>query len=227
MEVIDFGKHRINAIISTKQLEKNLMLDTYSSLYKNVSSIYKMEDIHNTHVTVKDLLNSNSRRTHSLKRCKDALIMMNLSEDLLERELKTLSTSELSKVIIASTLIQNKSILIFNNPTIGLNHNDKNNFIKLIRMLKNRYNKTIIISSNDVDFLYRICDYFYYVDDDKLVYEGSKEDFFTKLDLMKKYKISLPKILKFINKVRIKKKIRLIQRIEINDLIKDIYRNKN
>lgn len=225
MEIIDFGKNRINAIISKSNIDKDILLDSFTSLNEQASNVYKIEYMHNLNFTVKEKFYSNKK--YSNKKCIDSLIMVGLTEEYLDRKINTLSTSELSKIIIASTLIQNKKILVFNNPTIGLTNKDKNKFIKILRMLKNKYNKTIVIASNDVDWLFSFVDYYYLLDRDKIIYEAERYEFYNNKQILKDYKISLPRICQFKNMVYNKMGIKLMNRNDINDLIKDIYRNKN
>ena len=125
---------------------------------------------------------------------------------------------------IASILIVNPKIIVFDEPTIGLDYESKKNFIKLIRMLKNRYNKTIIIISHDIDFIHNISDYVILLDKGKLILTGNKYDILGNPDVLKEYNLPIPKVVEFSYKVLKNKGIKMGYRDDVNDLLKDIYR---
>ena len=159
------------------------------------------------------------------KRINDSLIMVNLNPKILKRNPHDLSLGEKRKLGFACALITNPDIIILDNPTIGLDANGKNELIKLLRLLKKRYNKTIIITSHDIDFIHFISDKIFVLDNKKIILEGNKYDVFKQTKILDFCKISLPKTIIFSNYVFKNKKIKLGYRDEINDLIKDIYRN--
>ena len=113
---------------------------------------------------------------------------------------------------------------MFDEPTIGLDYKNKKKIINLIRLLKNRYKKTIIIVSHDVDLLYELCDNIIILDNGKLMLYGDPISVFKEDKLIKKYNIETPKIVTFSSLAR-DKGIKLIDRKNINDLIKEVYRN--
>lgn len=157
------------------------------------------------------------------KRITDVLVMVNLKVEL-NRKINTLSFSEKKKLLLAVALIHNPDILVLDDPTSGLDQKNKNNLIKLLRLLKNRYQKTIIIASNDIDFVHKCSDYIFILDNKKIVSEGKKYDILTSKKNLKKYGLDTPSTIKFSNIVLEKKNIKIGYRDDINDLLKDIYR---
>ena len=156
------------------------------------------------------------------KHVKDALLMVGLDDSYLNRNPFTLSSGEMRKVAIASILAFNPKVIILDEPTIGLDNQSKNNLIKIIKLLKNRYKKTVIIVSNDTDLLLKIADHIVLLDKGKIIFDGNKYDVF-KQDL-EKYGLKRPKIIEFEQMVLEKKNIKIGYRDDINDLMKDVYR---
>lgn len=161
------------------------------------------------------------------KRINDSLIMVGLNEKYLNLNINNLSSGEKKKLALASALILNPSILIIDEPVIGLDRKTKEELKKIFRILKTRYNKTIIFVSNNLDFVLEVADYVYVLYDKEIVLEGKKIDVLSKTDILKKYGIIGPNITSFENLVLTKKQIKIGYRYEINDLIKDIYRCSN
>ena len=156
------------------------------------------------------------------KHVSDALLMVGLDDSYLNRNPFTLSSGEMRKVAIASILAFNPKVIILDEPTIGLDNQSKKNLIKIIKLLKTRYKKTIIIVSNDTDFLLQLVDHVILLDKGKIVYDGNKYEVF-KQDL-EKFGLKRPKIIEFEQMVLEKKNIKIGYRDDINDLMKDVYR---
>ena len=161
------------------------------------------------------------------KRINASLIMVGLNEKYLNLNINNLSSGEKKKLALASALILNPSILIIDEPVIGLDRKTKEELKKIFRILKTRYNKTIIFVSNNLDFVLEVADYVYVLYDKEIVLEGKKIDVLSKTDILKKCGIIGPNITSFENLVLTKKQIKIGYRYEINDLIKDIYRCSN
>jgi len=113
-----------------------------------------------------------------------------------------------------------KHIVSYNPPTIKNNQT----FILQKNLLKNRFHKTIIIVSHDIDLIHKLCDHIYLISNGKLIKDGTKYVIFTDIELLNKYHIATPKVIEFSKKVLEKKNVKLGYRDEINDLLKDIYR---
>lgn len=158
------------------------------------------------------------------KRVMDSLKMVGLDESYLTLDPLSLSSGESRKLSLAMTLAINPKILILDNPTIGMDVEDKKMLIKVLKTIKRRYNKTIVIISNDIEFIHRFVDYIFVLDKGKVVLEGDKYQVFKQEELLKQYGIKIPNIIKF--KLLSNNKAKLLYRDDNSDLIKDILRNK-
>lgn len=159
------------------------------------------------------------------ERARDALKMVGLDMTYLDKNPNLLSHGEKRKVAIASILMINPSVLILDEPTIGLDPESKKSIIKLLRILKNRFHKTILIVSHDTDFLLSVVDDVVVLHDKHVVMQGDKYTVFKEIKKLKQYGVQVPKLISFSDFVLQKKKIRLGYRDEIKDLMKDIYRH--
>lgn len=152
------------------------------------------------------------------------LNLVDLDESFLGRNPLSLSTGEKRKVVIASTLLLNTDIIIFDEPTLGLDSKSIKNFIRLLKNLKNNFSKTIIVVSRDIEFIHKISDQIVILHEGKIVAAGDKYTVFNNMNLLKSYGLPIPKTIEFSNLVLSKKNVRIGYRDEINDLLKDIYR---
>ena len=158
------------------------------------------------------------------KRILDVLKMVHLEEDTLIRNPNSLSESEKRKLAIAQALICNPKILVLDEPVNSFDEKTKEEYLKLLRLLTKRYNKTIIIASNDLNFVHKIADKVFVLNQNEIVLQGDKYEVFKDTKLLKKYGLIPPYTMLFSNLVKEKKNIKIGYRDEINDLIKDIYR---
>ena len=218
------GHLEINGMI----IDHDNPMINYNSIKFNIG--YVVQDTSHFIVgkTVKDQIMFTLNQYHyqnKEKKVLDSLKMVDLDDSFLNRKINTLSEGELFKISLANTLVLNPKILILDDPTTFLDYNSKQYLIKLLRMLKNRYHKTIIIMSSNSDFILELCDYIYVLHNYKIAIEGTKYEVFAKK--IDKYGVSKPQIIAFEDMVKNKKNIKMGYRDNINDLIKDIYFYKN
>lgn len=211
-------------VIKEKGKIKNINM-----LRRKIGIVFQFPEEQFFNLTVKKeiefgLLNFNYRTDQMDKRISDALKMVGLDDSYLERDPFKLSNGEQRKIAIASVLAFNPKVIVFDEPTIGLDYESKKNLIKLIRMLKTRYNKTIVIISHDIDLIHTISDYVILLDKGELILAGPKYDILGNPEALAYYNIKMPKVVEFSYKVLKDKGIKMGYRDDINDLLKDIYR---
>ena len=124
------------------------------------------------------------------------LKMVGLDKTYLKRNSSMLNGGEKRRVAIASVLISNPKLLILDEPTIGLDNNSKKNLMDLLRILKEKYLKTIIIVTHDVDMLYEIVDNVVVLNKGKIVVQGNKLDVFSNVDLLDKNNAPVPSVIR-------------------------------
>ena len=114
--------------------------------------------------------------------------------------------------------------MLLNNPTEYLDNKSVQNLIKILKR-KKRENKIIIIVSYDSEFILKVSDRILAIEQGKIINDSDKYLFFKNDRLLSLVNLEKPKVIEFEQLVEKLKGIRLGYRDNINDLIKDIYRN--
>lgn len=244
---IKFKEGKISAIIGKSGSGKTTLLELINSLLiptkgevlinqvsnknvnKDIGMLFQFPEEQFFNKTVKQelemtLILNDYKLNQIEKRIIEVLLMVGLDQTYLNKNPFKLSNGEKRKLALAEVLILNPKILLLDEPTIGLDSKSKNDMIKLLRLLKNRYNKTIIIATHDIEFIHKFVDYIYVLDKKEIIIEGDKYTVFKQEKKLNKIGIKVPYTISFSNKVLETKKIKIGYRDEINDLIKDIYR---
>lgn len=153
------------------------------------------------------------------KQVRDALIMVGLDEKFLDKKISTLSSGEAERVAIASSLVLNPDVLILDEPTVFLDSKVKKDISRLVKMLRDRYSKTVIIMSNDMDFVFDVSDNYLLINNGKIKSSGSISE------LIDEDIDDVPNSYKFERFVRDKYKINLKYTSNIHDLVMDVVDN--
>ena len=156
-------------------------------------------------------------------RISEALKLVGLNEEYLKRRIDSLNICEKKKVSLASILIFNPGVIILEEPSIFLNYRDNEKLIKLIKLLKDKYNKTIILISKDTNLSYKVSDEIILLNKGSIVYAGNKS-ILEDEKVLNNINIDIPEIVKFIN-ISNKFDANLTYTSNILDLIKEVYRN--
>lgn len=94
--------------------------------------------------------------------------------DMLTKEIDTLSKGYKQRVGLAKALIGNPEFLILDEPTEGLDPNQKEEILQLIKSFSK--NKTILFSSHNLSEVSQIADKVIVINKGKIVAEGEKDD---------------------------------------------------
>jgi len=223
---ISFKQREITSVLSSKEEEK-IDKSSTTSKKKEIS-----KDIYYLNHNYKDMLfNINIKDDikfylgdYDKKELNEILNDFNLDSKILEKNYIDLSSSEIRKILIIICILSNCKILVLNEPTLFLDNKSIKTLIKYLKLMK-REEKIIILTSNNTNFLLEISDRIVIIDNKKVVQEGTKYEILLDDKILKKVNLKKPEILNFINKIRTLKNIRISNTDNINDLIKDIYRN--
>lgn len=164
------------------------------------------------------------KRIRNEKQVIMALKMVGLDESFLNRSPFKISKGEQKKLALAILLAQKFKVFLLDEPFTNLDDESKKNMIKLFRVMKLKYGKTIVIATTDTDTVLSLADEVIGLNNGKVIFKGDKFELFTNKKLIDDYNINEPEIIRFTNLIKDKKNVKMGYRDDINDLMKDIYR---
>lgn len=211
------GKIKIGNDIVNSKTKKNDLND----IRKNIGYLFQNQLDQLFELNVKKQLNVSNDNFLTIS---EMLNMLGLNDEYLNRNIEELSDGELRKLGLVSILIKNPELILLDNPTIGLDSKSKKNLIKLLRNLKVKYNKTILIASQDIEFIHAVCDDVVIINNGEIKISGNKYNVFKNDKILEENGIIKPNLISFSDEVYNKKGIKIGYRDDIKDLIKDIYR---
>lgn len=222
----------ITGIYNASSLEKLFNGELYKgSILINNSSIFSYNDSIISYISLNPifytskvkneffLANRKNKLNNQeyLKKIESILKIVKFDKEILEKEIRYLSTSEKYMLNIAINLINNPDIIFLEN-----NQEFDNNVQSIIKSivleLKKKYKKTIIIISNNINYLYDLSDYIVIFENNNIIASDKTNTLF------KNISNPLPDLIKFSNLANsYNKKIKNYK--DIKDLIKDVYKN--
>lgn len=156
-------------------------------------------------------------------RINEVLEIVNMDNKYINEVDNNLDYVNAKKLCFACALIFNPNVIILDNYTECLNYNDKKDLLRLLRILKNRYEKTIILITKDSSFCYEIGSYIYLVNEETIVKKG-EYNILENTSLVNRLNLRVPEIIKFIKEYK-KYSEEVDDYNNILDLIKAIYRD--
>jgi len=170
-------------------------------------------------------LNYKVDKKEAEKLAKDALNSVGISEDFYNKNPFELSGGQKRKVAIAGILALNPDLLIFDEPTAGLDYDGETIMMELFNNLY-KQGKSIIIVTHNMEIVLKYVNDVILLDKGKLVGVYKPIDLFTNKEIIDKTAIDIPIIFKFA--LDLKSKGYNLDLKNINDcesLVKEIRRN--
>lgn len=131
------------------------------------------------------------------ERVKEAIESVGLNyEEYKDREPMDLSGGEKRRVAIAGVIAMRPQILILDEPTAGLDPKGKIEILDLIKNLKEKYIKTVIIISHDIDEIIEYADRLIVLANSKVIYNEKIEDLFKENKNLEEIGLDIPSTLK-------------------------------
>ena len=109
------------------------------------------------------------------KRVVEKSLSMVRASDLSKRNLGTLSDGECQKVMIAKALAQQTPIVFLDEPTAFLDYPSRVEMLQMLRRLAHELNKTILLSTHDVELALQLADRLWLMQADGLTIGSAHE----------------------------------------------------
>jgi len=81
-----------------------------------------------------------------------------LKQEILDQQLANLSRGQFQKVLIAWAILKHPNILLFDEPTSGIDITGEENIYNLLHKLQDERGMTVLIISHDLNIVYRYAD---------------------------------------------------------------------
>ncbi len=144
----------------------------------------------------------------------EAIQLVGLDEDFLERSPLNLSGGQMRRVAIAGILAMDPEILVLDEPTAGLDPKGQLEMMEMFHNLYENHQKTIILITHDMNDVLKYPKRVVVMNKGKLVFDGGPLELFSKRDLVKKYQLELPDLIKIRDEIENKLNLTLDKTIK-------------
>jgi len=208
---INYTNFDLDAKIFGKNCLSGLIDLNGQYLYNNIYDIRKIQ--FNENMSVKLFLKFGANKKNK-KIIFEMLSEFEINEEIQKRKMKTLSESELIKVLIIKVCTSEAKTIILNSIDSTLNWRDLNTVLKTLKNHIVEMGKNVIFTSNKIDNIILHCDKYIIIENETIIYNGNN---------VAELPVD-PEINEFV-KLANKKGAKLDFYKEPNDLLKAIYRS--
>ncbi len=192
-------------ILDSKIIGKKWRISKFKKLRKNVGMVFQFPEYQLFKDTIlKDVmfgpLNLGIKKTMARELATIALERMGINKKLFGNSPFEISGGQKRRVAIAGILSFNPEILIFDEPTAGLDPLGTKEMLQTIKQLKAK-NKTIFVITHDMDHVLELADKVIFIKNNKIEKIDEPYNIFKDKELLKNTTIMLPKIFVTINEL--------------------------
>jgi zinc transport system ATP-binding protein len=98
-------------------------------------------------------------KTKDEKEIREVLKLVGFNESFLKKNLGELSSGQYQRILVAWALIGNPDVLLFDEPTTGIDISGEETIYQLLERLKKEKNLTIILVTHDLSVVFKFSDY--------------------------------------------------------------------
>ncbi|MGL5123205.1 MAG: energy-coupling factor ABC transporter ATP-binding protein [Fusobacteriaceae bacterium] len=102
--------------------------------------------------------------------------IFNISDDMLKKNSFELSGGEKKRISIAGMAIYSPAILVLDEPTVGLDYQNKESLLKSLKTL-NELGTTVIIVSHDLNYIWEYINRIVFMKNGEINFDGNKFEF--------------------------------------------------
>jgi energy-coupling factor transport system ATP-binding protein len=185
--------------VDGKKINANEKAKELKPLRKKVGLVFQFPEYQLFEETIlKDVmfgpLNFGVSQLEAQEIAQESLQRVGLDSSFYERSPLELSGGQKRRVAIAGILALKPKILVLDEPTAGLDPEGSASMMSLFQDL-NRANTTIVMITHDLNHVLNYASDVIMLDQGKVVFEGSKDDFFNETDLHEGYGLVKPPLL--------------------------------
>ncbi len=103
-----------------------------------------------------------------------------------------LSGGEKKRVAIAGVLAMEPEVLVMDEPTAGLDPRGRDDLIRFVNSLAERYGMTVIISTHELDLVTEFADYVYVMDQGSIQAQGTVPEIFEQEEMLHRARLDIP-----------------------------------
>lgn len=219
---IQVGEFMITASKKDKQLKP---------LRKKVGMVFQFPEHQLFEETIeKDIcfgpMNFGVSELEAKNRAKNALSLVGMSEDLLQRSPFDLSGGQMRRVAIAGVLAMEPDVIILDEPTAGLDPRGRKEMMELFATLHQQKKLTTIMITHSMDDAAMYADSIVVMDKGKVFMEGTPHEVFSQKEKLEQVGLDIPETYQFIEAFEKMsgKKVKDGSFLTIDEMVESIYR---